>query len=103
MSKITVFMEYKVKNECVQEYEKLMKEFARALSTYDANHFQWFQAADQEGLYVEMFDVPTLSHYHTLKKWRRSKEHSLFKKLDEHVVGGLEKVNCWAFLRKDVK
>lgn len=99
--KITVFMEYKVRPEYVQDYENVMKEFAQALPTYDANHFQWFKAADQEGLYVEMFDVPTLSHYHTLKKWRRSKEHSLFKKLDEYVVGGLEKVNCWAFIRKD--
>ncbi len=97
---IYIFMEYKIKTEKRKLYQQLMKETAAALSDYQVESFQWFQAVDQKGLYVEMFHVPALSYYHTLKKERRSKDHPIFGKLEECVEGGLEKINCWAFYAK---
>ncbi|MFB4165961.1 hypothetical protein ACE1TI_19715 [Alteribacillus sp. JSM 102045] len=98
--KLQIFMEYKIKPEKEQKYNQIMEEIAEALPNYEAENFQWFSAADQQGLYVEMFEVPTLSHYHTLKKWRSSKEHHIFGKLDECVEGGIKKIHCWAFQAK---
>ncbi|MFB5664222.1 hypothetical protein ACE4RR_20785 [Alteribacillus sp. HJP-4] len=95
-------MEYKIKHDKVTAYEEHMKKIAAHLRSLDASNFQWFTAADQPGLYVEMFEVPALSHYHTLKKQRCSKEHELFGKLDDYVDGGMNKVHCWAFHQKQI-
>ncbi|WP_100398037.1 MFS transporter [Bacillus sp. FJAT-44742] len=92
-----IFIEYRIKEEHVKEYEALIENIAASLSEYGAEKFQWYAAEDQPNLYVELFKVPTKSHYHTLKKWRKSKEHPLFGKLDPVIDGGLEKLNCWAF------
>ncbi|SDH43282.1 hypothetical protein SAMN05192534_105142 [Alteribacillus persepolensis] len=98
--KLQIFMEYKVKPEKESLYREVMAEIAAVLPTYEVSNFQWFSAFDQDGLFVEMFEVPTPSHYHTLKKWRTSKSHQVFSKLDECVKGGTEKIHCWAFQAK---
>ncbi|RSL32550.1 hypothetical protein D7Z54_15470 [Salibacterium salarium] len=99
---VHIFIEYKINPEKEQTYQQLMGDIATAISHYGAEDFQWYQAVDQTSLYVEMFKVPSLSSYHTLKRERGSKNHELFGKLDECVDGGLEKVHCWAFYEKQV-
>ncbi len=51
-------------------------------------------------LYVEMYEVPTSSHYHALKKLRKSSEHTIFSGIIPFIEGGAEKIHCWAFQRK---
>ncbi|MGO4889827.1 hypothetical protein ACJ2A9_18935 [Anaerobacillus sp. MEB173] len=94
---LQIFIEYKIKAEAVQAYEQTMRKIIDLLPEFEAKNIQWFVATDQPHLYVEMFEVPTVAHYHALKKLRRSNDHHLFKELDPLIDGGLQKLNCWAF------
>lgn len=97
---LQIFMEYKVKQHKIKDYEQAMEEIIEALPEYGATEIQWFVADDQPHLYVEMFKVPTQSHYVTLKKMRRSRDHHIFGKIAPFVEGGEEKIHCWAFRMK---
>lgn len=93
-------MEYKVKEQKISEYESVMKEILAALPDYGATDIEWFVAADQPYLYVEMFKLPTLAHYEAIKKLRCANEHHLFARLVPFIEGGVEKIHCWAFKPK---
>ncbi|WP_246056208.1 hypothetical protein [Alteribacter natronophilus] len=104
MKNLQIFLEYKVKSDRTDEYETFMADLLPALAEYGAEETDWYEAADQPGLYVEMFRLPTMSHYHAMKKLRcTEREHPLFSKLEDYVEGGLRKVHCWAFVQKDVQ
>lgn len=97
---IHIFIEYKVKEAAVSEYEQYMKKVLQALRDYEASEIEWFVASDQGNLYIEMFKLPTKSHYYALKKLRLDEEHHLFGKLLSFIEGGAKKVNSWAFIKK---
>ncbi|MFD2703864.1 hypothetical protein [Salibacterium lacus] len=99
--KIHIFIEYKIAAGKEQRYRQLMEETVEALADFGASAFQWFEAVDQNGLYVEMFELESLSVYHTVKEARRSKNHPVFKKLDECLEGGLDNLHCWGFVSKN--
>ncbi|WP_209124072.1 hypothetical protein [Alkalihalobacillus sp. BA299] len=94
---LQIFMEYKIKQENINEYEQVMEHIIAELPNFEASNMQWFVATDQPHLYVEMFKVPTEAHYVVLKKLRQDEEHYLFSKIHSMVEGGKEKIHCWAF------
>lgn len=94
---LQIFIEYKVKESRVNEYEAIMKAILDTLPEFGASDVQWFVADDQPHLYVEMFKVPTQAHYIALKKLRQSDEHHLFGRIAPLIEGGCEKIHCWAF------
>ena len=96
-SSLQIFIEYKIKETKVDEYEAAMKEILNKLPEFNAEKIDWFRATDQPFLYVEMFQVPTVAYYQAIKKIRKSVDHPVFGKLDQFLEGGLEKLNCWAF------
>ncbi|TWI52882.1 hypothetical protein [Halalkalibacter nanhaiisediminis] len=98
---LQIFMEYKVSEEKVEAYERAMESIIEALPDYGASRIQWYVAEDQPHLYVEMYEVPTSSHYHALKKLRKSHEHTLFSQIIPYIEGGSEKIHFWAFQRKN--
>ncbi|WP_227938021.1 hypothetical protein [Alkalihalobacillus deserti] len=98
---LQIFMEYKVKENSVEAYEHVMKEVIETLADYEAEKIQWYVADDQPFLYVEMYEVPTASHYQILKKIRRQADHTVFGKIVPYIEGGAEKIHCWAFQRKE--
>jgi hypothetical protein len=102
MKSLQIFLEYKVNENRIDEYEALMAELLPALAEYGAEEIDWYEAADQKNLYVEMFRLPTMSHYHVMKKLRCTEEHPLFSKLSNFVEGGVRKIHCWAFVQKEV-
>ncbi|MBU8908869.1 hypothetical protein [Desertibacillus haloalkaliphilus] len=97
---LQIFIEYKVKPTKVKEYEEVMEKVVDLLPEFEASDIQWFIATDQPYLYVEMFKVPTKSHYLALKKLRQSDEHHLFSQIGPMVEGGLKSIHCWAFQAK---
>ncbi|SFM03157.1 hypothetical protein [Salibacterium qingdaonense] len=99
--KIHIFIEYKIAAGKEQRYRQLMEETAQALDALGASSFQWLEAVDQDRLYVEMFELESLSVYHTVKEARRSKNHPVFGKLDECLEGGLDHLHCWGFVSKN--
>ncbi|TSB45194.1 MFS transporter [Alkalicoccobacillus porphyridii] len=98
---IRVFVEYKINDKAKKGYEQLMPSLLNTLSEEGATNIEWFEAADQPLLYVEMFEVSTLSHYRRLKQLRQTKIHPDFQQLDPMIAGGLSKLHCWAFQRKE--
>ena len=97
---VQIFLEYKVKEDSIKEYEKMMEDVLAGLEKFGASQVDWYEAADQGSLYVEMFKLPTMAHYDTIKKYRQDKDHPLFGKLDPFIEGGCKKVHCWAFIQK---
>lgn len=98
---LQIFMEYRINGDKVIEYEAHMQEsLLKKIEEYEATEIQWFEAADQEHLYVEMFKVPTMAHYESIKEKRRDADHPVFGRLNEFVDGGMKKVHCWAFVKK---
>ncbi|MDG5786240.1 hypothetical protein QA612_01970 [Evansella sp. AB-P1] len=97
---LQIFLEYKIKPEFVNEYEKHMNEILVELEQYSATEVDWYEAADQKHLYVEMFKLPTMAHYHAIKEMRQNSNHAVFGRLDQYVDGGIKKVHCWAFVQR---
>ncbi|ADU29240.1 hypothetical protein [Evansella cellulosilytica] len=99
-NQLHIFMEYRIKSEYVKEFENKMPDVMKELERHEAIETEWFEAADQKNLYVEMFKLPTHSHYHDIKNVRRDKAHPIFGQFDQYVEGGIEKVHCWAFVKR---
>lgn len=99
---LQIFMEYKIIPQKIKEYEAAMEMVLTTLPNYDVSEIEWFVAEDQPYLYVEMFEVPTVSHYQALKKLRQSTEHPVFSSIVPFIEGGEKKIHCWAFQRKGV-
>ncbi|SDY33887.1 hypothetical protein SAMN05421736_101997 [Evansella caseinilytica] len=97
---VQVFMEYKIKEDKVGHYEEAMPAILRKLEEYEASQIHWYGAADQQRLYVEMYTVPTMAHYHEIKNLRREATNPFFGKLAHYIDGGLEKLHCWAFIQR---
>lgn len=98
---LQIFMEYKVNEHYLNEYEQAMERVLEELPQFGATNIQWFVSEEQPFLYVEMYEVPTQSHYHVLKKLRKSTDHHIFGKIAEFIDGGTDKIHCWAFQRKE--
>ncbi|WP_088103143.1 MFS transporter [Halalkalibacter urbisdiaboli] len=98
---LQIFMEYKVIEQKINEYEQAMERVLTELPEFGATNIQWFVSEEQPFLYVEMYEVPTFAHYHALKKLRRSEEHHIFGEIAAYIDGGIEKIHCWAFQRKE--
>lgn len=96
--KLQIFIEYKINENVIREYEEKMGIILATLPEYEASEIEWFAAADQPHLYVEMFKVPTKAHYIALKKYRQSNEHPVFGSIIPYIEGGSEKLHCWAFI-----
>ncbi|WP_062052158.1 hypothetical protein [Bacillus sp. JCM 19034] len=99
---LQIFMEYKIISHKIKEYEEAMELILETLPQYDVSNIEWFVAEDQPYLYVEMFHVPTVSHYKALKELRQSTDHPVFSSIVPYIEGGVEKIHCWAFQRKSV-
>ncbi len=100
MNKFQVFIEYKIKKECIQVYESKMFACKKTLETLSICDFQWYVASDQPYLYVEMFTVPSFEQYEKIKKLRSDEEHEVFGRILQDIDGGTKKFHCWCFERK---
>ncbi|MED2973092.1 hypothetical protein P4361_12750 [Fictibacillus sp. B-59209] len=98
--KLTVFIEYKVKPDIIEQYEAHMQSVLIELMKDGARNTSWLKALDQDSLYVESFDVEGSEVYHSLKQLRLLKGHPVYGPLDQMISGGLSKLHCWAFKKK---
>lgn len=103
MNKFQVFIEYKIKEDCIQVYESRMLEVKRALDFIGIEDFKWFIASDQPNLYVEMFTVQSFLEYEKIKKWRQEEQDEVFGSILKMIIGGKEKFHCWCFERKQLE
>ncbi|WEG17510.1 MFS transporter [Alkalihalophilus pseudofirmus] len=97
---LDVFIEYKIHEKYVKPYEENMKKIKERVQEMGASDFEWYEAADQPNLYVEMFKVNDYAAYEKIKSLRQDESESLTKDFSAYVAGGSSKVHCWAFKRK---
>ncbi|KAA0544943.1 hypothetical protein FZW96_19155 [Bacillus sp. BGMRC 2118] len=95
MSKrVRIFIEYKVKESFIQQYEEHMKKVLDSLPTYGAGEIEWFRKEKQS--YMETFSLPTISHYVAFRKMREGKLHQVYGCIDQFMEGGIENIQMHA-------
>jgi hypothetical protein len=92
---VRIYIEYKVKPSLIQQYELQMENVLKQLPTFGADHINWFHV-DTEKKYIEMFSLPTISHYVALRKMRAKACHTKFGMLDQFIEGGLQNIQMHA-------
>ncbi|MBW3110526.1 MULTISPECIES: hypothetical protein [Bacillaceae] len=88
-----IYLEYEIKQHLKPRYKQIMTSIAETLPQYDACDISWEKAEDTSNRYIETFVVPTESHFHVLKRLRKSRRHLLFGLLDECICGGVKEIN----------
>lgn len=90
---IKVFMEYRIKEENIGSYQAAMREVKEYMIKQNVMNYHHFEGVDQPFIFVEMYDVETISEYERLKELRCEKEPFFA----EFVSGGRGKIHMWAF------
>ncbi|WP_252314072.1 hypothetical protein [Sinobaca sp. H24] len=100
---IVIFMEYKVKEESTETYLTEMKKVIEEMEALETGSVEWYEAADQKGLYVEMVEVSSMKEYEYIKERRRDPADAAFGGLLPLLEKGTAGMNCWAFSRLNKK
>ena len=92
--KLKIVVEYSVKKDSIVQYEDLMKNIIPILPEYGFNNIEWF-SYDENHRYVEIYEVPSESHFFALKKLRNNMHsNSMFSSLKIFLNGT---INYWVF------
>ncbi|WP_456272049.1 hypothetical protein [Bacillus sp. AK031] len=93
---LQMYIQYEIKESSIEHYEQLIQSILHTLPYYDAFNIQWQSVPEKPNQFTEVFTLPTESHYHALKKLRKSRQHLLFGMLDGCISGGLKQMDCFA-------
>jgi hypothetical protein len=89
---LTVFIEYKLDAGAREEGLLLLAGMADRMKSMGAREYRCWEGLDQQGLFVEAFDVDTVQQYEQIKEARLA-DHGFCS----CVSGGAGKLNIWAF------
>jgi mRNA deadenylase 3'-5' endonuclease subunit Ccr4 len=98
---IRIYVEYKIEESAIQQYHMLLDQIVKTLERFDAKHIECCKS-EKQNQYMEIFTVPTESHFHAIKKIHKNKNHSIFGKLHEIVSGGSERILCRALVLNEL-
>ncbi|RIW32323.1 hypothetical protein D3H55_13720 [Bacillus salacetis] len=90
-----MYIQYEIKEPFIEQYQQLMKDILQSLKSYEAMDVQWMSPPGSTTVFLEVITLPTESHYHALKKLRKSRKHLVFGTLDACISGGLDKMDCF--------
>ncbi|WP_421383936.1 hypothetical protein ACOJQI_05010 [Bacillus salacetis] len=93
---LQMYIQYEIKESSIEQYQQLMKNILETLKSYDAVDIRWMPSPGSQTNFIEVITLPTESHYHALKKLRKSRHHLLFGMLDDCISGGLNQMDCFA-------
>ncbi|MBM6616461.1 hypothetical protein [Bacillus suaedaesalsae] len=91
---IKIFIEYKVKESFIQQYEEQMEKVLDSLPSFGARQIEWFQNGKQH--YIETFSLPTISHFVAFRKMRGEKLNQIYGCLDQFMEGGIDNIQMHA-------
>ncbi|EZH64994.1 hypothetical protein DH09_21070 [Bacillaceae bacterium JMAK1] len=100
MNTMQIFMEYKVHDDYVVDYERLMLHIKEEMQHLKVRNYRAYKAYDQPNLFVEMFEVANHHEYEFVKNSRRDENHPVFGKLAPLLTKPLANMNCWAFIEQ---
>ncbi|MGM0845504.1 MAG: hypothetical protein ACQEUT_11040 [Bacillota bacterium] len=93
---LQMYIQYEIKESYIEHYKQLMEDILPTLSFFEAENIQWMPSPGSPASFTEVITLPTESHYHALKRLRTSGEHPLFGMLDACILGGLQRMECFA-------
>lgn len=96
-----VTFEYEITAAMLNQYEREIPQILSKLSDFDAAEIRLLQYSTNPCRIVETFVLPTVAHYFSLKKLRKSKKHVIFHKLDSFIPGGLKSIESFAIMKRD--
>lgn len=99
-NELHVTFEYEIRADMLNQYEREIPQILSKLSDFDAVEIRWQQYSTNPCRIVENFVLPTTAHYFSLKKLRKSKDHSIFHKLDSFIPGGLKNIESFAIMKR---
>lgn len=62
------------------------------MSRFEAKNFYWEQVDTNPAIVIERCDIPSESHFHALKQFRKMEAHQVFGQLETFIIGGLETI-----------
>ncbi|WP_126425350.1 antibiotic biosynthesis monooxygenase [Brevibacillus marinus] len=89
---LTVFIEYKVKEEQREAYLQEMSRIPQQVAERGGRGYRFYEGLDQPCLFVESFEVEDETVYQAIKAWRTGD-----RRFAPYLAGGLEKMHVWAF------
>ncbi|WP_163100642.1 hypothetical protein [Peribacillus alkalitolerans] len=92
---IRIYVEYKIEESAIPQYHMLIDQIVNTLERFDAKSIECCKTEDR---YMEIFTVPTESHFHAIKKIHKNKNHSIFGKLHQIVNGGADRISYRALV-----
>lgn len=100
---IVIFMEYKIKENSRETYLFEMSSVIEEMDGLGVGAVEWYEAADQQGLYVEMLEVASMKEYEYIKERRSDPADTTFGRILSLLEKGEAGMNCWAFSRLNKK
>lgn len=100
---IVIFMEYKIKENNRETYLSEMSKVIEEMEALGSGAVEWYEAADQKGLYVEMLEVSSMDEYKYIKERRSDPVDTEFGRILPLLEKGEAGMNCWAFSRLNKK
>ncbi|MCA1032638.1 hypothetical protein LCL95_16630 [Bacillus timonensis] len=85
---VQVYMEYPIKGAFLHQYEATMENVHQCMRELGVEKIEWYASPHYHNRYIEVFYVPTESHFFALKKLRTYPRQELFGKLMECIDGG---------------
>ncbi|MBP1157198.1 MULTISPECIES: hypothetical protein [unclassified Paenibacillus] len=92
--RIKVFIEYKIRNEKMTDYKKMIPKIQEI---YSEKQYSAYEGVDQPGLIVEEFFVSNMEEYSETKNNRLTGSDPIWIDLADCIEGGAKKMHIWAF------
>ncbi|MFC5589764.1 hypothetical protein ACFPRA_12740 [Sporosarcina soli] len=97
MSKIKVFIEYKVIPEKRKQYLKLAEQIADQYKDFQIQNFSVYEGIEQPNLFVEDFVITNYEFFNRLKSFRLEEQIPFWQDLHSCIYGSASKLNIFAF------
>ncbi|MDQ0215977.1 hypothetical protein J2S13_002399 [Oikeobacillus pervagus] len=93
---LQMMIQYKIKACAKREYELVVHSMMKELQKFGVENIKFQKDTLFNDEYWEFFKIPTVSHFHALKKIRMSKKHPIFGRLHELLDDEQGAIQCYA-------
>lgn len=97
LSKIKVFIEYKVIPEKRKQYLKLAEKITDQYKDFQIQNFSVYEGIEQPNLFVEDFVITNYEFFNRLKNFRLEEQIPFWQDLHSCIYGSVSKLNIFAF------
>ncbi|MDQ0175698.1 hypothetical protein [Bacillus chungangensis] len=89
---LQMYIQYEIATCAYLHYTQIMELLSVEMSRFEAKNFYWEQVDTNPAIVIERCDIPSESHFHALKQFRKMEAHQVFGQLETFIIGGLETI-----------